>query len=106
MVELKEYLRNFGVDTNTIILDWFNTCFSEFICPEQLFKIYDILLITNNYQIMILIALAILESRKSKLMTKVSKEEIITVFKNMKYEDIDVFNTTKSYFDNNLVNNI
>ena len=103
MIDLKEFFKCYHLDINSIILEWIITCFSELISPDQLFKIYDILIITNNYQVLILFALALLDNKKSKIMGMTSKIDIVTLFKNYKYEDIDIFNVTKVYLETNIL---
>jgi len=100
MPDLKDYFKSYGFDINSVVLDWFTTCFSELFNPEQLFKIYDILLVTNNYQILIIIALALLDNKKSKLLVLNSKNDIVTLFKNYRFEDVDIFVMTKNYLEN------
>ena len=102
--ELKDFFKCYGVDINLVVLDWLSTCFSEIICPDQLLKLYDVLLVTNNYQLLILVALAIIDNKQKKVREKTSKQDILNVFRDIKYEDIDLFAITKTYIENNEFN--
>jgi hypothetical protein len=98
--ELKDlfmHIRSLRIDINSIVYFWIVSCFAEILSPENVFYLYDIIMITDNLLILVLFSLSILYSKKRIILNLQTKEEIMQVFDNLKYENIQVLDCISKY---------
>jgi hypothetical protein len=99
--ELKDifiHFKSLKIEINSIVYFWIVSCFAEILSPENVFHLYDIIIITDNLLIFVLFSLSILYSKKKIILNLQTKEEIIQVFENLKYESIQVLDCISKFF--------
>jgi hypothetical protein len=90
--ELYLHLQKIPFDINPTVFDWISSCFGEIISPENVFKIFDIMILTDNLSILVIGALSILFFKMKSLLGVQTKEEIKNILEMLKYESIDIMN--------------
>jgi hypothetical protein len=105
--ELKKHFKKINFDINVIVYGWISSCFGFLISPNNLFIIYDIILLTDSLDILVLLALSLIHSKQYVLMDINDKNSVEDCLENMRFEFLNVidclFNYLKSF--NNIVNN-
>ena len=75
------------------------TCFSTVVDPQNVFKIYDLVIITDNMGIFVLFALAIVYYLKDELLNGNNIEEIFSTFENVIYDQCDALELMKDFIN-------
>ena len=96
---LKEHFKNKKFDVNEEIIILFMTSFSNVVDPQNVFKIYDLIIITDNMGIFVLFALAIVYYLKDELLNSNTIEEIFSTFENIIYDQCDALELMKDFIN-------
>jgi hypothetical protein len=88
--DLSKHFQAIRYDINSDVLLWFMTSFAEIITPDNVFLLYDIILLTDNLHIFIVLSLSILHYKSGKLLTVFTSEEIKMILNEIKFENINV----------------
>ena len=78
---LKKHFNDCRFDINCQVLYWFLTAFATVLGPQSVFWLFDLIILSDNMGIFILFALALINYRKSQLLTLNSKDEIEKLMK-------------------------
>ena len=96
---LKVHFKNKKFDINEEIIILFMTSFSNVVDPQNVFKIYDLIIITDNMGIFVLFALAIVFYLKDELLNSNTIEEIFSTFENIIYDQCDALELMKDFIN-------
>ena len=96
---LKEHFKNKKFDINEEIIILFMTSFSNVVDPQNVFKIYDLIIITDNMGIFVLFALAIVYYLKEELLNSNTIEELFSTFENIIYDHCDALELMKDFIN-------
>ena len=96
---LKVHFKNKKFDINEEIIILFMTSFSNVVDPQNVFKIYDLIIITDNMGIFVLFALAIVFYLKDELLNSNAVEEIFSTFENIIYDQCDALELMKDFIN-------
>ena len=96
---LKEHFKNKKFDINEEIIMLFMTSFSNVVDPQNVFKIYDLIIITDNMGIFVLFALAVVYYLKDELLNSNSVEEIFSTFENIIYDQCDALELMRDFIN-------
>jgi hypothetical protein len=98
---LKEHFKNIQFDINEEIITLYMTSFSNVVDPQNVFKIYDLIIITDNMGIFVLFALSIVYYLKDELLNCNTSEEILSTFENIVYDQCDALELMKDFINEN-----
>ena len=96
---LKEHFKIKKFDINEEIINLFVTSFSNVVDPQNIFKIYDLIIITDNMGIFVLFALSIVYYLKDELLNCNTNEEILSTFENIIYDQCDCLELMKDFLN-------
>ena len=96
---LKEHFKSKKFDINEEIIMLFMTSFSNVVDPQNVFKIYDLIIITDNMGIFVLFALAVVYYLKDELLNSNSVEEIFSTFENIIYDQCDALELMRDFIN-------
>ena len=96
---LKEHFKNKKFDINEEIINLYMTSFSSVVDPQNVFKIYDLIIITDNMGIFVLFALSIVYYLKDELLNCNTVEEIFSTFENIIYDQCDALELMKAFIN-------
>ena len=96
---LKEHFKKKRFDINEEIIILFMTSFSNVVDPQNVFKIYDLIIITDNMGIFVLFALSIVYYLKDELLNSNTSEEIFSTFENIIYDQCDALELMKDFLN-------
>ena len=77
----------------------FMTSFSNVIDPQNVFKIYDLVIITDNMGIFVLFALSVVYYLKEELLNSETVEEIFNTFENIIYDQCDALELMRDFIN-------
>ena len=77
------------------------TSFATIITPENVYKLYDLIIITNNMSIFVLFALSLIYYRREELMKLVTEDDVNKSLNDICYDQINCLEVM-----NNLITNI
>jgi hypothetical protein len=99
--DLKRHFRKINFDVNVLAMTWFTSCFGFIVSPNSMFIIYDIILLVDGLEILPLLALSILWSKRYILLDISDGNAVEICFDNIRFENINVvdvlFNYLKSF---------
>ena len=96
---LKEHFKNKKFDINEEIIMLFMTSFSNVVDPQNVFKIYDLIIITDNMGIFVLFALAVVYYLKDELLNANNVDEIFSTFENIIYDQCDALELMRDFIN-------
>jgi len=96
---LKQHFRNKKFDINEEIINLYMTSFSSVVDPQNIFKLYDLIIITDNMGIFVLFALSIVYYLKDELLNCNTIEEIFATFENIVYDQCDCLELMKDFIN-------
>lgn len=96
---LKQHFRNKKFDINEEIIKLYMTSFSSVVDPQNIFKLYDLIIITDNMGIFVLFALSIVYYLKDELLNCNTIEEIFSTFENIVYDQCDCLELMKDFIN-------
>ena len=96
---LKDHFKIKKFDINEEVINLFVTSFSLAVDPQNVFKIYDLIIITDNMGIFVLFALSIVYYLKDELLNCNTKEEIFSTFENIIYDQCDCIELMKDFLN-------
>ena len=96
---LKEHFKNKKFDINEEIIMLFMTSFSNVVDPQNVFKIYDLIIITDNMGIFVLFALAVVYYLKDELLNANNVDEIFNTFENIIYDQCDALELMRDFIN-------
>ena len=96
---LKQHFRNKKFDINEEIISLYMTSFSSVVDPQNIFKLYDLIIITDNMGIFVLFALSIVYYLKDELLNCNTIEEIFSTFENIIYDQCDCLELMKDFIN-------
>ena len=96
---LKDHFKNRKFDINEEIIYLYMTSFSSVVDPQNVFKIYDLIIITDNMGIFVLFALSIVYYLKDELINSNTNEEIFSTFENIIYDQCDALELMKDFLN-------
>jgi hypothetical protein len=96
---LKEHFKNKKFDINEEIIMLFMTSFSNVVDPQNVFKIYDLIIITDNMGIFVLFALAVVYYLKDELLNANNVDEIFNTFENIIYALCDALELMRDFIN-------
>ena len=96
---LKQHFRNKKFDINEEIINLYMTSFSSVVDPQNIFKLYDLIIITDNMGIFVLFALSIVYYLKDELLNCNTIEEIFSTFENIVYDQCDCLELMKDFIN-------
>ena len=96
---LKQHFRNKKFDINEEIISLYMTSFSTVVDPQNIFKLYDLIIITDNMGIFVLFALSIVYYLKDELLNCNTIEEIFATFENIVYDQCDCLELMKDFIN-------
>ncbi len=96
---LKDHFKIKKFDINEEVINLFVTSFSLAVDPQNVFKIYDLIIITDNMGIFVLFALSIVYYLKDELLNCNTKEEIFSTFENIIYDQCDCLELMKDFLN-------
>ena len=96
---LKEHFKNKKFDINEEIIMLFMTSFSNVVDPQNVFKIYDLVIITDNMGIFVLFALAVVYYLKDELLNANNVDEIFNTFENIIYDQCDALELMRDFIN-------
>ena len=76
------------------------TSFDTIIGPEYVFKIYDLIILTNSTSIFVLFALAVIFYRKEELLTLVTADDVNKSFNDICYDQINCLEVLNTFLNN------
>lgn len=88
--DLDQHFKIHSFDLHTFVLNNFQTFFLKKLNISQILRIFDILVITENMQILILIKLSLLQELKKQLLLTSNKDEIAQIFNDIKFKDLNI----------------
>ena len=96
---LKQHFRNKKFDINEELIKLYMTSFSSVVDPQNIFKLYDLIIITDNMGIFVLFALSIVYYLKDELLNCNTIEEIFSTFENIVYDQCDCLELMKDFIN-------
>ena len=96
---LKQHFRNKKFDINEEIITLYMTSFSSVVDPQNVFKLYDLIIITDNMGVFVLFALSIVYYLKDELVNCNTIEEIFSTFENIVYDQCDCLELMKDFIN-------
>ena len=96
---LKDHFKIKKFDINEEVINLFVTSFSLAVDPQNVFKIYDLIIITDNMDIFVLFVLSIVYYLKDELLNCNTKEEIFSTFENIIYDQCDCLELMKDFIN-------
>ena len=96
---LKDHFKSKKFDINEEIITLFMTSFSNVVDPQNVFKIYDLIIITDNMGIFVLFALAVVYYLKDELLNAKNSEEIFSTFENIIYDQCDALELMRDFIN-------
>ena len=87
---LIKHFENIGLDVSLLVLEWFLTAFAKMFGAREILLIYDSILLKNNCNVMVLLAVALMVVKERELMTCLKKVEVFDLFEKVKLEKIDL----------------
>ena len=96
---LKDHFKNKKFDINEEIIMLFMTSFSNVVDPQNVFKIYDLIIITDNMGIFVLFALAVVYYLKDELLNANNVDEIFNTFENIIYDQCDALELMRDFIN-------
>ena len=96
---LKDHFKNKKFDINEEVIMLFMTSFSNVIDPQNVFKIYDLVIITDNMGIFVLFALSVVYYLKEELLNSETAEEIFNTFENIIYDQCDALELMRDFIN-------
>ena len=96
---LKQHFRNKKFDINEEIINLYMTSFSSVVDPQNVFKLYDLIIITDNMGIFVLFALSIVYYLKDELLNSNTIEEMFSTFENIVYDQCDCLELMKDFIN-------
>ena len=96
---LKQHFRNKKFDINEEIITLYMTSFSTVVDPQNIFKLYDLIIITDNMGVFVLFALSIVYYLKDELLNCNTIEEIFSTFENIVYDQCDCLELMKDFIN-------
>ena len=96
---LKQHFRNKKFDINEEIISLYMTSFSSVVDPQNIFKLYDLIIITDNMGIFVLFALSVVYYLKDELLNCNTIEEIFSTFENIIYDQCDCLELMKDFIN-------
>ena len=99
--DLRKHFLSFRYDINTQAIYWFMTSFATIITPENVYKLYDLIIITNNMSIFVLFALSLIYYRREELMKLVTEDDVNKSLNDICYDQINCLEVM-----NNLISSI
>ena len=96
---LKVHFKTKKFDINEEVINLYVTSFSNAVDPQNVFKIYDLIIITDNMGIFVLFALSIVYYLKDELLNCNTKEEIYATFENIIYDQCDCLELMKDFLN-------
>lgn len=99
--DIHRHFANKAFDINPVIMFWISSSFAKIITPENVFILYDMIVLSDSLFILVLCALSVLFYRKSILLALNTKEEIINNLDSVKYEGINVLELINKFLNNN-----
>ena len=97
--ELKEHFKQKEFDINQIAFYLFMTSFATIVDPPNVFKLYDLIIITDQLGIFVLFALSVVYYLKDELLSANNSDEINLVFENIVYDQCDSLELMKSFLN-------
>ena len=88
--ELNSIFIKYNFDINEEVIRWFYTSFGELLSIQDIFIIYDIILLSESNHIFVLVAFSIINYKKESLYLCNSKNDIINCLNSIKYEEIRI----------------
>ena len=96
---LKDHFKNKKFDINDEVITLFMTSFSNVIDPQNVFKIYDLIIITDNMGIFVLFALSVVYYLKDELLNANTVDEIFSTFENIIYDQCDALELMRDFIN-------
>ena len=96
---LKDHFKNKKFDINDEVITLFMTSFSNVIDPQNVFKIYDLIIITDNMGIFVLFALSVVYYLKDELLNANTVDEIFNTFENIIYDQCDALELMRDFIN-------
>ena len=96
---LKDHFKNKKFDINDEVITLFMTSFSNVIDPQNVFKIYDLIIITDNMGIFVLFALSVVYYLKDELLNSNTVEDIFNTFENIIYDQCDALELMRDFIN-------
>ena len=96
---LKDHFKNKKFDINEEVITLFMTSFSNVIDPQNVFKIYDLIIITDNMGIFVLFALSVVYYLKEELLNANTVDEIFNTFENIIYDQCDALELMRDFIN-------
>lgn len=98
--DLRKHFLSFRYDIYKQVIYWFMTSFDTIIGPEYVFKIYDLIILTNSTSIFVLFALAVIFYRKEELLTLVTADDVNKSFNDICYDQINCLEVLNTFLNN------
>ena len=96
---LKDHFKSKKFDINDEVITLFMTSFSNVIDPQNVFKIYDLIIITDNMGIFVLFALSVVYYLKDELLNANTVDEIFNTFENIIYDQCDALELMRDFIN-------
>ena len=96
---LKDHFKSKKFDINEEVITLFMTSFSNVVDPQNVFKIYDLIIITDNMGIFVLFALSVVYYLKDELLNSNTVEEIFNTFENIIYDQCDALELMRDFIN-------
>ena len=96
---LKDHFKSKKFDINAEVITLFMTSFSNVVDPQNVFKIYDLIIITDNMGIFVLFALSVVYYLKDELLNSNTVEEIFNTFENIIYDQCDALELMRDFIN-------
>jgi hypothetical protein len=88
--DLTRHFKKILYDINIQVYQWFLSCFGAILSPQYSFILFDIIILSDSLNILIFLALSILDHKKSILLESYDVTVIKTIFENIRYENINM----------------
>ena len=97
--DLKKHFKEKEYDINQAAFYLFMTSFATIVDPPNVFKLYDLIIITDQLGIFVLFALSVVYYLKDELLSANNSDEIKLVFENIVYDQCDSLELMKSFLN-------
>ncbi len=93
--DIKQHFASLYYDINTEVCKWFLNSFTEVLSVQDVFILYDIILLTDSNHIFVLCALGIINYKKKHILTLSTAKDILNSLYFIKFEEIRIVELIK-----------
>lgn len=96
--DVKANFNKINFDINAEVLKWFGSGFAEVLSIQDVFIIYDLILLTDSLHIFVVVALSIVNYKRSEMVSASNGDDVNNSIFYLKFEEIRILDLIKSLF--------